>query len=91
MKVRKKVKVFGRVQGVFFRLNTKRLADKLGVKGWVRNCEDGTVEAVFEGEKEQVEKIVKWCHRGPVAARVDKVEVIDEEFKNEFKSFEIIY
>ncbi len=88
---RVRVKIYGRVQGVFFRANTKRLADEVGVKGWIRNCEDGTVEAVFEGEDKAVEKMIKWCHKGPPLARVEKVKVNEEKFKGEFKDFRIIY
>jgi len=88
---RVKVKIFGKVQGVFFRYNTKKMAEMLGVKGWVRNCEDGSVEAVFEGEDEKVDELVRWCRKGPSLARVEKIEVKDEKFKGEFKDFRIIY
>jgi len=89
--VRAHVFISGRVQGVFFRANTKRVAEKLGVTGWVKNLPDGRVEAVFEGEEEAVKKIIEWCHRGPPAARVDKVEVLYEDYKGEFEDFEIRY
>ena len=88
---RVKVKIFGKVQGVFFRYNTKKMAEMLGVKGWVRNCEDGSVEAVFEGEDEKVDELVRWCRKGPSLARIEKIEVKDEKFKGEFKDFRIIY
>lgn len=91
MKVRAHVYVGGIVQGVFFRSNTKRMADKLGVKGWVKNLPDGRVEAVFEGEKEAVDSMIEWCHRGPPDAVVKCVDVIWEEYKGEFKDFRIIY
>jgi len=91
MMVRKHVYISGLVQGVFFRANTKRMADTLGIKGWVKNLPDGRVEAVFEGEKEKVEAMIRWCHKGPPSAVVEKVEVIDEEYKGEFKDFKIIY
>lgn len=84
------VKIYGKVQGVWFRAHTKEMADKLGIKGWVRNVPDGSVEAVFEGDDEAVEEIIKWCHHGPPLARVDKVEVSYEEPKGE-KDFRIIY
>jgi acylphosphatase len=77
------VKIYGRVQGVWFRASTKEVADKLGVRGWVRNMPDGTVEAVFEGDDKSVEKIIEWCHRGPPLARVDRVEVEYEEPQGE--------
>jgi acylphosphatase len=67
------------VQGVFFREETRRRASSLGVAGWVRNRPDGTVEAVFEGEPEAVEGMVAFSHEGPRGARVDRVEVAEEE------------
>lgn len=88
---RVRIRIFGRVQGVNFRYNTKKIAERLGVKGWVRNCEDGSVEAVFEGRKKAIEKLVNWCYRGPVLARVERVEVEEEEYKGEFRDFRIIY
>ena len=91
MKVRKHVYISGIVQGVFFRANTKRVADSLGIKGFVRNLSDGRVEAVFEGEEKDIEKILNWCRKGPPAARVDKVDVIDEQYTGEFKNFTIKY
>ncbi|HHF55963.1 MAG TPA: acylphosphatase [Thermoplasmatales archaeon] len=84
------VRIYGKVQGVWFRAHTKDMADKLGIKGWVRNVPDGSVEAVFEGDDESVEKIIEWCHRGPPLARVEGVEVEYEEPKGEEK-FEIRY
>ncbi len=85
------VLISGEVQGVFFRDSTRRKALELGVRGWVRNLRDGRVEAVFEGEKEKVEEIVKWCYRGPEYAVVEQVEVRWGDFKNEFRGFEIRY
>jgi acylphosphatase len=67
--------VHGAVQGVFFRVEARDRASSLGVGGWVRNTSDGSVEAVFEGEDEQVASMVDWCNRGPRGARVDEVEV----------------
>ena len=75
---------------MWFRAHTKDMADKLGIKGWVRNVPDGSVEAVFEGDDESVEKIIEWCHRGPPLARVERVEVEYEEPRGEEK-FEIRY
>ena len=66
--------VSGRVQGVFFRDETRRRARSLGVAGWVANRRDGTVEAVFEGPRGAVESMVGWCGRGPSGAEVDDVE-----------------
>ncbi|MEM2478473.1 MAG: acylphosphatase, partial [Thermoproteota archaeon] len=78
--VRAHVYVSGRVQGVFFRYETKSLADRLGVKGWVRNLPDGRVEAVFEGEEETVMKMIEFCKKGPPGARVTDVKVEWEDY-----------
>jgi acylphosphatase len=77
--IRKRVVVHGFVQGVFFRDSVRRHALGAGVGGWVRNNRDGTVEAVFEGEAEAVERLVTLCHEGPRGARVDRVDVAVEE------------
>lgn len=89
----KRVRVFisGRVQGVFFRAYTKEEAEKLGLKGWVRNLPDGKVEALFEGDEKAIEEIIKWCHKGSPASVVTKVEVIEEPYVGEFKNFSIKY
>jgi acylphosphatase len=87
--VRAHVYVSGRVQGVFFRYETKSLADELGVKGWVRNLPDGRVEAVFEGEETLVRRMIDFCRKGPPGARVTGVEIEWEEYKGEFKGFAI--
>jgi len=89
--VRAHVYISGIVQGVFFRANTLRVAKKLGLKGFVRNLPDGRVEAVFEGDEEAVKKAIEWCRRGPPLARVDKVEVIWEKPKGDFKDFHILW
>ena len=90
-KTRLHVVVEGIVQGVFFRARTREEASSLGLSGWVRNCLDGRVEAVFEGEKDKVEKILKWCKKGPPGATVRKVEENWEEATGEFDSFSIKY
>lgn len=87
MKVRAHIFVSGKVQGVFFRATTEEMAQILGVKGWVKNTEDGKVEVMVEGEKEKVEKLIEWLHRGPPLAKVEKVETKWEEYKGEFKDF----
>jgi len=84
------VRIYGLVQGVFFRANTKKMAEKLGINGWVRNMPDGSVEAVFEGDDKAVEKMIEWCHHGPPMARVDRVEIKEEEPKGE-TGFRILY
>ncbi len=87
VKTRAHVFVSGIVQGVFFRQKTKRQAQNLGVMGWVRNLDDGRVEAVFEGEKNAVEALVEYCRHGPSSARVDRIEVDYEKFTGEFNDF----
>ncbi|HUK85901.1 MAG TPA: acylphosphatase [Candidatus Acidoferrum sp.] len=87
VKTRAHVFVSGIVQGVFFRQKTKRQAQNLGVMGWVRNLDDGRVEAVFEGEKNAVEALVEYCHHGPSSARVDRIEVDYKKFTGEFNDF----
>jgi acylphosphatase len=77
--MRRRVVVHGRVQGVFFRDTTRRMAADRGVAGWVRNRPDGAVEAVFEGEPEAVEGMVRFAHEGPRGAAVERVEVFEEE------------
>jgi acylphosphatase len=89
MKVRVHVFVSGRVQGVFFRSETRYEARLRGVKGWVRNLPDGRVEAVFEGEEEAVKELIDFCKRGPPGAKVTKVDVKWEFYTGEFKDFEI--
>jgi acylphosphatase len=76
---RRRVVVSGRVQGVFFRDATRRLALERDVSGWVRNCRDGTVEAVFEGEPEAVAALVHFCRLGPSGAKVEEVATFEEE------------
>ena len=76
--IRRRVIVHGHVQGVFFRDTVRRTAVREGVAGWVRNNGDGTVEAVFEGEPEAVERLVAFTRRGPRGARVDRVETSEE-------------
>jgi len=67
------------VQGVFFRDSVRRLALRFGVAGWVRNDRDGSVEAVFEGEPDAVERLVMFCREGPRGARVDEADVHEEQ------------
>jgi acylphosphatase len=71
--------VRGRVQGVFFRHSAVERAQAHGVAGWVRNCQDGTIEAVLEGPREAVERVVRFFHTGPPHARIEDVEVRDEQ------------
>jgi acylphosphatase len=79
MTVRKRVRAHGRVQGVFFRDTVRRAAEAAGVAGWAANRLDGTVEAVFEGQEEAVERLVELCRAGPGHAEVWRLDVADEE------------
>ena len=83
--------ISGRVQGVFFRMETKRAADGLGVFGWVKNQSDGTVEAVFEGDRDRVDAALDWCREGPPGADVADVAVNWEDYSGDFKGFDINY
>jgi len=90
-KVRVNAIISGRVQGVFFRMETKYAAERYGVFGWVKNRIDGTVEAVFEGEPENVGAIIDWCRSGPPYADVTDVTVKKEDYTGEFNRFDITY
>jgi len=91
VKARAHVYVSGRVQGVFFRAETADMANGLGLAGWVRNLPDGRVEALFEGENEDVERAVDFCRRGPPGAHVRNLDVKWEDWKGEFRDFRIEY
>lgn len=89
--IRRRVLISGLVQGVSFRAYTRSAARRAGVTGWVRNLSDGRVEAVFEGEPENVSQIVAWCRKGPSYSRVAHVEVHEEEPTGEFEDFDIAF
>ncbi len=86
---RVRIYVSGLVQGVFYRANAQKEAERLKVKGYIRNLPDGRVEAVIEGEEICVNKMIQWCEVGPKHARVDSVEVVIEHPKDEFEDFSI--
>jgi len=86
---RAELNIRGRVQGVFYRQSTRETATRLGLTGWTRNNPDGSVAAVFEGEKQQIDKAISWCRQGPPAARVNEVDVDWQDFRNEFSDFHI--
>ena len=90
MKKRVHVWIHGKVKNVFFRGSIKDKADKLGLKGFVRNSEDN-VEAVFEGEREKIEEILVYCREGPKYAQVEKLETKDETPDGEFKDFKVLH
>lgn len=84
------IKIYGQVQGVFFRAYAKEMADRLGIVGWVRNNDDGSVEVLAEGPKDKLEEFVRWCKEGPSLAQVEKVEVDEQKTEDEFGNFEIV-
>ncbi len=86
--VRRRVVIHGHVQAVGFRASCSRRASEAGVAGWVRNTRHGDVEAVFEGPLSSVDALVAWCRQGPAWARVERVEVTDDEPRGE-TTFEI--
>jgi acylphosphatase len=88
-KVRVHLIIDGRVQGVYFRASAWEQAIQLGVKGWVRNRADGSVELLAEGERRKIEDLVSWCHHGPPGAHVHHVGLEWQEFQNEFREFRI--
>ncbi|MDF1591080.1 MAG: acylphosphatase [Desulfobacterales bacterium] len=90
-KSRRRVIIRGRVQGVFFRMETQRAADRHGVFGWVKNRADGAVEAVFEGDTDKVDAVIDWCRQGPRHADVKGVDIQEENYTGEFKEFNIAY
>ena len=90
-KIRTRLVIEGRVQGVWFRDSTRREAIDLGVFGWVRNRPDGAVEVLAEGLEEQVKRLVTWCHQGPPASEVRQVHENRERWQGQFTSFDIIY
>lgn len=90
-KVRAHTVISGRVQGVFFRMETKQAAERFGVSGWVKNRREGTVEAVFEGDRGCVEDVLKWCRQGPPLSRVSDVDLQWETYTGEFSGFNVTY
>lgn len=83
--------VAGRVQGVFFRVKTRNESIRNNVRGWVRNLPDGRVEAVFEGNPDDVDRVVAWCRIGPSHASVEHVEAVEETYSGAFRDFIIRY
>jgi acylphosphatase len=84
------IKVIGRVQGVYFRVFTQNKAKHFGIKGSVKNLADGSVEIIAEAEHIAIENFIKWCHKGPVTARVDLVEIVDLTVEEPLTEFLII-
>ena len=83
--------VTGKVQGVFFRQSLKVMAKKNDIFGWVRNLQDGRVEAVLEGDVEKINTLIEWTHVGPANSRVEGVDIQNENFVAEFSKFSVLY
>lgn len=86
---RVRLRISGRVQGVFYRANARDRARRLGLDGWVRNCRDGTVEAVAAGPRDAVQRFIDWCHEGSPSARVQGVDVSEEEPDEQLSGFHV--
>ena len=84
------LKIIGRVQGVYYRATTVQQAANLGLTGWVRNCDDGSVEVVAEGPRAKLEEFIALCRIGPPGARVSQVEVRWQTAENSFRGFTIM-
>ena len=91
MRIAATVIITGRVQGVFFRAETRKTALSLGLSGWVRNLSDGSVKAFFQGDDTAVDKAMDWCAKGPPLSRVDRVDVSEETVRSGLAGFEIRY
>jgi acylphosphatase len=91
MKKRMHLIVSGCVQGVFFRAETQSQALRLHLKGWVRNTPDGRVKIVIEGDEDDVQRMIAWCHKGPHLANVRGVDYHEEPFQDAFDDFQIVY
>ena len=85
--IRTHIIVEGRVQGVGFRANTRRVASQLGLKGWVRNLRDGRVEITAEGDEKLVERLIQWSNRGPTGAYVSKIIIEKSMHRGEYRDF----
>ncbi len=90
-KIRVHAVIKGRVQGVFFRLETLQAAQRIGVTGWVKNRTDGGVEVLIEGSPEKVNRLLEWCRHGPPRARVDSLKSTRQPYSGEFATFEVRY
>jgi acylphosphatase len=91
MKVRIHVFISGKVQGVFFRSSIRRMALSLNVLGWTKNLKDGRVEAVFEGDKREVNKMIEFCRKGPRGSRVTELDIKEEQSSDTLDEFRIYY
>ena len=85
----KHILVKGKVQGVFFRKNTRQIAEALDITGWVKNTDDGDVEIFAQGDESKIEQLLSWCKQGPPRADVKDVEIIDERPDISIKKFSV--
>ena len=83
------IRIHGRVQGVYYRASMAQQAVKAGIVGWVRNCEDGSVESIAEGSRAAIESLLAWCRQGPPGSRVERVDVTWDEPSGSFPGFVI--
>lgn len=90
-KIRAHIFIVGKVQGVYFRQNTRVVANRHKVTGWVRNLRDGRVEAVLEGNEMDVSELIEWFYAGPPKAKVDDVQIKYESYVGEFQGFKVNY
>lgn len=91
MNKRVELKIYGRVQGVFYRDRARRRAIKFNIIGFVKNESDGTVFIAAEGGEENLKKFIEWCYNGPILAKVNKIDVEWKQAIGEFKNFDILY
>ena len=89
MRESRTIRVFGQVQGVFYRWSAKEMAEELGITGWVKNEADGTVSLVIEGEKQALDAFIDWCRSGSRTAKVERISVENSELKN-YQDFQVI-
>jgi acylphosphatase len=90
MKKAVRLMISGTIQGIFFRMFCKENADKLGLKGYVRNLDDGDVELVLEGNSDEIEKMIEICKQGPPRARIRKIQIQEIKWQGDFKEFKIL-
>ena len=83
--------ISGKVQGVYFRATMKTIADAKNVLGWVRNLDEGRVEALIQGRKPDVDEILDWCRTGPTKARVDKITITELKADPSVRNFAIVF
>jgi len=85
------LKITGKVQGIFFRVNTKKIADQLNIKGYVKNEPDGSIKIVAQGQTQALDKLADWCKTGPKLAKIEKVKKKVQPIKKTYDDFLIIY